>query len=50
MGAHFFLCLTIFIAIYDEQYAASQGPLAFQREYAMRLSHWLGQEYPTVAL
>jgi hypothetical protein len=50
MGAHFFLCLTIFIAIYDEDYAASQGPLSFQREYATKLSHWLGKDYPTVAL
>lgn len=50
MGAHFFLCLTIFIAVHDEDYAASQGPLSFQREYAARLSHWLGKDYPTVAL
>lgn len=50
MGAHFFLCLTIFIALYDEDYAARSGPLSFQREYAARLSHWLGKEYPSVAL
>jgi hypothetical protein len=49
-GAHFFLCLTIFIAIYDDDYAARSGPLAFQREYAQKLSHWLGRDYPTVAL
>lgn len=49
-GAHFFLCLTIFIAIYDEDYAERSGPLAFQREYAEKLSHWLGKDYPTVAL
>ncbi|MFB2554214.1 hypothetical protein [Herbiconiux liangxiaofengii] len=50
IGAHFFLCLTIFIAIYDDDYAALQGPLSFQREYAQKLSHWLGKDYPTVAL
>lgn len=50
MGAHFFLCLTIFIAIYDDDYAALQGPLSFQREYAAKLSHWIGKDYPTVAL
>ena len=50
MGAHFFLCLTIFIAIYDEDYMANSGPLSFQREYAASLSHWLGKTYPTVAL
>jgi hypothetical protein len=50
MGAHFFLCLTIFIAIYNDDYETSQGPLAFQREYATKLSHWLGKDYPTVAL
>ena len=50
MGAHFFLTLTIMIAIYDEDYAAASGPLSFQREYAQKLSHWLGQTYPPVAL
>ena len=51
MGAHFFLTLTIYvIALYDEDYAAVGGPLSFQREYAAKLSHWLGQPYPTVAL
>jgi len=50
MGAHFFLTLTIFIAIYDEDFAAVGGPLAFQLEYARKLSHWLGKDYPTVAL
>lgn len=50
MGAHFFLTLTIFIAIYDDDYIAQSGPLSFQREYASKLSHWLGKDYPTVAL
>ncbi|MEV7693287.1 hypothetical protein AB0N73_08125 [Microbacterium sp. NPDC089189] len=48
MGAHFFLVLTIYIAIYDEEYATRIGPLAFQREYAAKLSGWLGKEYPSV--
>ena len=50
LGAHFFLTLTIFIAIYDDEYIAQSGPLSFQREYASKLSHWLGKDYPTVAL
>lgn len=50
LGVHFFLCLTIFIAIYDEDYMAASGPLSFQREYAAKLTHWLGKDYPTVAL
>jgi hypothetical protein len=50
MGAHFFLTLTIMIALYDEDYAAASGPLSFQREYAEKLSTWLGQTYPPVAL
>ena len=50
MGAHFFLTLTIFIAIYNDDYAEAKGPLAFQLEYAQKLSHWLGKDYPTVAL
>ena len=29
---------------------AVSGPLSFQREYAAKLSHWLGQSYPPVAL
>lgn len=50
MGAHFFLSLTIFIAIYDEDWMAKSGPLSFQREFARRLEHWEGKDYPTVAL
>jgi len=50
LGAHFFLTLTIFIAIYDDDYSAASGPLSFQREYAAKLSHWLDKDYPTVAL
>ncbi|MBP2561226.1 hypothetical protein J2T08_002143 [Neorhizobium galegae] len=50
MGAHFFLSLTIFIAIYDEDYMAKSGPLSFQREFAEKLKHWTGKDYPTVAL
>ncbi|GAB3390166.1 hypothetical protein GCM10027568_13480 [Humibacter soli] len=49
LGAHYFLTLTIFIALYDEEYAARSGPLSFQREYAAKLSHWLGRQYPSVA-
>lgn len=50
MGAHFFLSLTIFIAIYDEDYMRRSGPLSFQREFAARLQHWSGRAYPTIAL
>lgn len=47
MGAHIFLTLTIFIAIYDEDYAREKGPLSFQREYAANLAHWIGTPYPS---
>lgn len=50
LGAHFFLTLTIFIALYNDDYETKSGPLAFQREYAVKLAHWLGKDYPTVAL
>lgn len=50
MGAHFFLTLTIYIAIFEEDYMAKSGPLAFQREYAQKLQQWLGKDYPPVAL
>jgi hypothetical protein len=50
MGAHFFLNLTIFIGIYEEEYHASSGPLAFQLEMAEKLAGWLGKEYPAVGM
>jgi hypothetical protein len=50
MGAHFFLSLTIFIALYDEEWTEKNGPLSFQREFAKKLEHWLGRDYPSVAL
>lgn len=50
MGAHFFLNLTIMIALYDEEYAARLGPLSFQREMAAKLSHWIGRPYPSVEI
>lgn len=50
LGAHFFLTLTLFIALYDAEYAARSGPLSFQREYAAKLAHWRGRQYPSVAL
>ncbi|MFD2793327.1 hypothetical protein ACFS27_07170 [Promicromonospora vindobonensis] len=49
-GAHFFLNLTLFIALYDEEYTERDGPLSFQREFGARLSHWLGKDYPSVAV
>ncbi|WP_102959437.1 hypothetical protein [Mangrovicella endophytica] len=50
MGAHFFLSLTMFIALHDEDWSARSGPLSFQREFARRLEHWLGKDYPTIAI
>jgi len=47
-GAHFFLSLTIFIAIYDEEWTDKHGPLSFQRDFARRLAHWEGRDYPPV--
>jgi hypothetical protein len=37
LGAHAFLTLTLFIAMFERDYAE---PLGFQREYAARLSHF----------
>jgi hypothetical protein len=45
LGAHPFLTLTLFIALFERDYAE---PLAFQREYAARLSHW-SLPYPDIA-
>jgi hypothetical protein len=45
LGAHNFLVLTLFIALFERDYAE---PLAFQREFAARLSHWT-RPYPDIA-
>lgn len=50
LGAHFFLCLTIYIAIYNDDYMEKHGPLSFQREYAAKLAHWKGKDYPSVEM
>ena len=46
LGAHPFLTLTLFIGLFERDYAE---PLGFQLEYGRRLQHWLGRPYPDVA-
>ncbi|HEX3788537.1 MAG TPA: hypothetical protein VHW44_11805 [Pseudonocardiaceae bacterium] len=45
LGAHPFLTLTLFIALFERDYAE---PLGFQTEYARRLSH-MTLPYPDIA-
>lgn len=45
LGAHTFLVLTLFIALFERDY---EEPLAFQREFAAKLSHW-SLPYPDIA-
>jgi hypothetical protein len=45
LGAHNFLLLTLFIALFERDYAE---PLAFQREFAARLGHWT-VPYPDIS-
>jgi hypothetical protein len=45
LGAHNFLTLTLFIALFERDY---DEPLAFQREFASKLSHW-SLPYPDIA-
>ena len=45
LGAHNFLTLTLFIALFERDYAE---PLGFQREYAARLGHW-SVPYPDIS-
>jgi len=45
LGAHPFLTLTLFIAMFERDYAE---PLGFQLEYARRLSHFT-MPYPDIA-
>jgi hypothetical protein len=44
LGAHHFLTLTLFIALFERDY---DEPLAFQREYARKLSHF-SLPYPDI--
>jgi hypothetical protein len=44
-GCHTFLLLTLFIALFERDYAE---PLGFQREFAARLGHW-GLPYPDIS-
>ena len=45
LGAHNFLLLTLFIALFERDY---EEPLAFQREFASRLGHW-SLPYPDIS-
>lgn len=45
MGAHPFLTLTLFIAMYEP---SATEPLGFQREYALKLAHF-GLPHPDIA-
>jgi hypothetical protein len=45
LGAHPFLTLTLFIAMFERDY---EQPLGFQLEYAQRLSHY-ALPYPDIA-
>jgi hypothetical protein len=45
LGAHNFLLLTLFIALFERDY---DEPLAFQREFAARLGHWT-VPYPDIS-
>jgi hypothetical protein len=45
LGAHTFLLLTLFIALFERDYAE---PLGFQLEFAGRLSHW-SLPYPDIS-
>lgn len=44
LGAHHFLTLTLFIALFERDYTE---PLGFQREYASKLQHW-SRPYPDI--
>lgn len=45
MGAHPFLTLTLFIAMFERDY---DEPLGFQKEYAQKLAHF-SMPYPDIA-
>jgi hypothetical protein len=45
LGAHPFLTLTLFIALFERDY---DEPLGFQLAYAAGLEEWRGVEYPEI--
>ncbi len=45
MGAHPFLTLTLFIAMFERDFAE---PLGFQLQYAQTLSAWRDRPYPDI--
>lgn len=45
LGAHSFLTLTLFIAMFERDY---EEPLGFQLEYARRLESWIDKPYPDI--
>ncbi|MGW9403047.1 hypothetical protein ACWGQ2_03655 [Arthrobacter sp. NPDC055585] len=49
-GCHFFLYLTLFIGLFEEDWTRDKGPLSYQRDWARRLEHWTGRPYPSTAL
>lgn len=49
-GAHFFLYLTLFIGLFEEDWTKEKGRLSYQLDWAKRLEAWTGRSYPSVAL
>jgi hypothetical protein len=45
MGAHPFLTLTLFIAMYERDF---DEPLGFQLQYAATLREWRDKPYPDI--
>lgn len=50
LGAHWFVTLQVFVGLFEMEYEDRSGPLAYQREFAADLAHWIGKEYPSIAL
>lgn len=49
-GAHFFLYLTLFIGLFEEDWTREKGRLSYQLDWAKKLEAWTGKPYPSVAL
>ncbi|MEZ0163442.1 hypothetical protein AB2L27_01535 [Kineococcus sp. LSe6-4] len=50
LGAHWFPTLQVFVGMFEKDREAVGGPLAYQKEFAADLSHWLGRSHPSVEL
>lgn len=48
LGAHWFPTLQVFVGMHEKDYEARSGPMAYQKQFAADLAHWVGKPYPSI--